>query len=230
MKLSIYSTMRLGILVCWLLWIFCYDCSYAKTVSFGPVQLFRRKHGFKWEASVDREAGIASSMEVSSRRLRDEKEFPVKQIFHSYPMWLCRFPVSLGLLRSVRKDGGVCVQDRIFRRDLLIFGPAKSRLVSIVLHEGAVQNTYSMELPITGGLLSIQAPRAALLFTLNSIHGKETRTSEIVTRISGYRPSLIGQPPVSNIRTALYFSSQSLIHAGIMWRFHGYCWSKRRAI
>ncbi|GAX29125.1 hypothetical protein FisN_7Hh277 [Fistulifera solaris] len=221
--------MRLGILVCWLLWILCYNCSYAKTVSLGPVQLFRRKHGFKWEASIDRKAGIASSMEVSSRCLRDKKEFPVKQIFHSYPTWLCRFPVSLGLLRSVRTDSGICIQDRIFGRDLLIFGPAKSRLVSIALHEGTVQNTYSMELPIMGGLFAIPAPRAALLFTLSTIHGKDSRNSEIVTRISGYRPALIGQPPVSGVRSALYFSTQSLVHAGVMWRFHGYCWSKRRA-
>ncbi|GAX16551.1 hypothetical protein FisN_7Lh277 [Fistulifera solaris] len=168
-------------------------------------------------------------MEVSSRRLRDEKEFPVKQIFHSYPTWLSRFPVSFGLLRSIRTDSGVYIQDRIFGRNLLIFGPAKTRLVSIALHEGAVRNTYSMKLPITGGLLSIPAPRAALLFTLHTVHGKESRRSEIVTRISGYRPALIGQPPVSGVRSAMYFSTQSLIHAGVMWRFHGYCWSKRRA-
>lgn len=210
-----------------LFWIL-FECIHAKTISLGPVQLFRRKQAFTWEASIDRKTGIASSKESSSRCLREEKEFPVKKIFHSYPTWLCKFPVTLGILRSVRNGRGVCIQDRIFSRNLLIFGHAKSRLISISLHEGAVQNTYAIELPIIGGLLSIPAPRAALVFTLNTIHGQEDRTSSIMTRISGYRPTLVGQPPVSRIRSALYFSTQSVIHAGVMWRFHRYCWSNRR--
>lgn len=210
-----------------LLWIFC-ECVHAKVVSLGPVQLFRRKHSFSWEASVDLKTGIASSKEYSSRSLQGQKEFPVKKIFRSYTTWLCRFPVTFGIFRSVRTEQGVCLQDRIFGCNLLTFGHAKSRLLSIALHEGAVQNSYAVELPIIGGLLSIQAPKAALMFTFSSIHGQDGQTSSITTRISGYRPALIGQSPVSRIRSVLYFSTQSLIHAAVMWRFHRYCWSNRQ--
>lgn len=227
--------MKFAVLCHLLFWIVVFESEsiHAKILSLGPVQLLRRKHSFSWEASVDRATGIASSKETSSRRLREEeKEFPAKKIFHSYPKWLCRFPVSFGMLRSVRTSRGDCrIQDRIFGRDLLIFGPAKSRLLSIEFHEGVVHNTYAIELPITGGLLSIPAPRAALIFTLFTTHGQEgSRTSSIVTRISGYRPLLIGKPTptVSSIRSVFYLSTQSLIHAGVMWRFHRYCWSNRR--
>ena len=227
-------TVTLYNLLFWILVFFdCCQCIYARTISLGPVQLFRRKYSFSWEAKVDRTTGIASSKETSSKCLLDEKEFPARRIFHSYPTWLCRFPVSFGLLRSVRTNrGGVCIQDRLLGRDLLIFGPAKSRLVSIAFQEGVVHNTYAIEWPITGGLLSIPAPRAALVFAVFTTHGHNNdRTSSIVTRISGYRPTLTGDElPVSRVRSALYVSTQSLIHASVMWRFHRYCWSNRRRL
>lgn len=226
--------MRITALCNLLFWILLFldcQCIHAKIISLGPVQLFRRNDSFTWEASVDRTTGIASSKETSFKSLRDEKEFPAKRIFHLYPTWLCRFPVSFGLLRSVQTSrGGVCIRDRFFGRDLLIFGPAKSRLVSVAFQEGIVHNTYAIEWPITGGLLSIPAPRAALVFCLFTTHGQNGRTSSIVTRVSGYRPALTGQPPVSRIRSAVYVSTQSLIHAGVMWRFHRYCWSNRRRL
>lgn len=216
-----------SVVVFWII-LLCDCVSANKVTSIGPVQLSWRKHSFSWEANVDRKTGIASSKEYSSKPLQQEKEFPVKKIFHSYTTWLCRFPVTFSILRSIQTKQGVCIQDRLFGQNLLIFGHAKSRLISITLHEGAMQNSYSTELPITGGLLASHTSKSALQFTFSTIHGEKGQTSSITTRLFGYRPTLIGQPPISMIRSAFYLSTQSLIHAGVMWRFHRYCWSQQR--
>jgi len=56
-------------------------------------------------------------------------------------------------------------------------------------------------------------------------------TTGLKTQIIGYTPAIVGDAPVNPIRKVVYLSSQRLVHAYVMYRFHAYASSEmRRAI
>jgi len=87
-----------------------------------------------------------------------------------------------------------------------------------------------VEIPIVGGLLANADPseedRGCLRFTWLRTETHRERTGEIVlvTEIAGgYRPSLAGNTlPAPLWRKAMYCSTQRMVHAYVMWRFHGF--------
>jgi hypothetical protein len=121
------------------------------------------------------------------------------------------------------------------------------------------QNTpeiTSILLPITGGILaqpttkttmttkvgrrSRSTPGTAirshevvsygsLLFSLHQAHNQTIVAVE--TNIQdGYRPTLAGRRlPLSILQARMYQSTQSLVHAYVMWRFHKYCYASAAA-
>lgn len=170
-----------------------------------------------------------------------------QKLFSPYPTWLVSFPVTFGLLKAVPNDsGGFEIRDRIFGANWLTFGQTQGQRVSFKSNtvNGPTQTSQcTVSLPITGGLLALVPPekpnsrnRGAVLFTLtkrketgssssssDSDHSPQTVCS-ITTAVAGYRPFLVGSAPCNVLRQGLYFGTQSLVHASVMWRFHRRCW------
>ena len=163
---------------------------------------------YRWTASIERSTGIATSREVS------KAPHPLTQVqktFASYPEWIAKPRVTFGILTAKQKgDGSTAMQVRLCRLEVLIFGK----------HTCKGKNTII--LPITGGLLARPnecKEYGSLVFSLRDEHIVETGIDH------GYRPSIAGRPPVSNLRAWTYRSTQSLMHAYVMWRFHNYCYT-----
>jgi hypothetical protein len=222
----------------------------------GPVRIWPKKGAYTWEATVDRESGIATAKEtgtiptrsrlyrsLNSTSDRDLLRF-TENLFSPYPTWLVRFPVTLGLLKATPdKKGGFEIRDRLFGVNLISFGRTQGQRFSFQTNTNRGPQKTSqctLALPITGGLLTLPDPskpnggnRGSLLFTLtksretgataDSDEPPETVCS-ISTTIGGYRPSLAGSAPVHVFRKWTYLSTQSIIHANVMWRFHRRCW------
>jgi hypothetical protein len=169
---------------------------------------------YRWSASIDRSTGVARSRESSTIPSTSQlaKQPSAQAIFSCYPQWLCTGKVSLGLLKArTQQDGSTFVQDRIFGLDLLKFGKRKC------------MGNNSICLPITGGIMALSDDGrnyGSLVFSIIQ-EGKMMET-EID---HGYRPTIAGKAPVSYFRAWTYRSSQSLLHAYVMWRFHGYCYN-----
>jgi len=51
-------------------------------------------------------------------------------------------------------------------------------------------------------------------------------TTGLKTQIVGYNPAIVGDAPVNPIRKVVYLSSQRLVHAYVMYRFHAYASSE----
>jgi hypothetical protein len=169
----------------------------------------------------------------------------VDNLFAPYPTWLARFPVTMGLIRAIPdKKGGFEIRDRLFGVNLLTFGRTQGQRFSFQTKssKGSIQTSQcTLALPITGGLLAMSSPskpnggkRGAVLFTLTKsreigaaadLDQPPETVCSISTTIGGYRPSLAGSAPVSSIRKWAYLSTQSIVHASVMWRFHRRCWS-----
>ncbi len=49
-------------------------------------------------------------------------------------------------------------------------------------------------------------------------------TLRLETRVIDYKPALAGFPPVGRMRKSFYSSTQRLLHAYVMWRFHNHCY------
>ena len=219
--------------------------------TIGPIRLLPKKGSFAWKATVDRATGLASSQE-SSRvpqrstlfRILDQHDTVrklSKDLFSDYPSWLCRFHVTFGFLKAVQsnENGSYEIQDRIFGIRLLTFGKARTRALTRKTvqrknNESPKQlSTSTVTLPITGGLLSRTVPRkskSAMVFTLTALRSMESSTlplqsCRIVTELSGFRPLLAGEAPIRPFRACLYLSTQSIIHAHVMWRLHRRCWN-----
>ena len=221
----------------------------------GPVRIWPKKGGYSWEASVDRETGIATSKETGTiptgSRLyrsinrtsdRDLLRF-TENLFAPYPTWLVKFPVTLGLLKATPgKKGGFEIRDRLFGVNLISFGRTQGQRFSFQTNtsRGPTKTSQcTLALPITGGLLTLSDPskpndgnRGSLLFTLTKSRevGATTDSDEspktvcsISTTIGGYRPSIAGAAPVNVLRKYTYLSTQSIVHANIMWRFRRRC-------
>ena len=223
-------------------------------VSLGPIRLLPKKGAFAWRASVDRTSGVASSLETSivpkKSRLRkkvnsthdDEMLELSKDLFSDYPVWLCRFPVTFGVIKAVPTGGGYELRDRIFGCNLLTFAKGRADRLSIRTESRKGVPIQTSQCTIThaivGGVLSLPLKKwmkqeASIVCTLAmrravGSHGtKESCT--IVTQLVGYRPSLVGNPPVNLFRAWFYLCSQSQVHAYAMWRLHRRCWNFKNA-
>lgn len=163
---------------------------------------------FRWTAAIDRDTGIATSREISDVSSRQLSKTTVG-CFSRYPQWLATPNVSFGMLKAVnRKDGSTILQDRFLQLQLLVFGKPQ------------VKGKTTTILPIIGGLLALPDKRnryGSLVFSLEN-------NSRMATSIGhGYRPALAGSPPVNMLRAWMYRSTQTVVHAYVMWRFHKYC-------
>jgi hypothetical protein len=219
----------------------------------GPVRIWpNKKGGYSWEASVDRETGIATSKETGtiptrSRLYRSLNSTSDRELlrftdnlFSPYPTWLGK-----GLLKATPdKKGGFEIRDRLFGVNLISFGRTQGQRFSFQTNtdRGPTKTSQcTLALPITGGLLTLPDPskrngsnRGSLLFTLTKSCevGATTDSDEspktvcsISTTIAGYHPSIAGSAPVNVFRKYTYLSTQSIVHATVMWRFRRRCLS-----
>lgn len=165
----------------------------------------------------------------------------IVQRLQGYPQWLVRGAVTFGLFRAVpgyNNNNSYSLQDRFLGINFLTFGPPQSqrfsmfKTVPIQDYNGATRMMPArvgdciITLPIQGGLLALQKPnrrdKACLRFTLQ--HNAGSQETKLITEIRGYSPMLVGRKePVPFYRKWGYLSTQSLIHANAMWRFHRYC-------
>lgn len=225
--------------------------------TLGPIRLSPKRGAFAWNAAVDRATGIASTLETSEapKRSKLHENFDnndndgagivqvSNELFASYPSWLCRFPVTFGLVKAVPfQGGGYEIRDRLFGCLFLTF--SKPRMRSFTLDtktpEGSSiqSSTCSITIPITGGLLSRPVPRkeeSALVCTLTTQRIREKdaarmrlQSCSIATKLVGFRPWLTGEAPVHPLRAWFYLSTQSLVHAHVTWRLHRHCWKYSR--
>lgn len=93
----------------------------------------------------------------------------------------------------------------------------------------------TVTIPILGGWLALckdssnnhnnycERPNMGCLkFTLK--HNEALGETQLVTEIRGFSPRLLGgKEPVPWYRKCLYLSTQSILHAYVMWRFQRYC-------
>jgi hypothetical protein len=172
-----------------------------------------------------------------------------EQMFSSYLSWLVRPAITFGALRqgSVVDENGADDETAIQLRclkgvNLLSFGRPHS--LRTFQHQRFVSVTTN--LPITGGWFAVIVPADCRLHRFPfqkkvasgggalrlSLLCKRQKTSynkrttldhddiQIQTELVGYRPRLASGHPVRTLRKHLYLSTQSIIHAYVMWRFH----------
>ena len=206
-----------------------------------------RVRRFKWTASIDLTTGIATSHEISRvpsscslhRTIASGGEAAkfIRDLFCGYPSWLATWPVSLGCLRSIpitaetrMKQTITALRDPVFGMTFLSFGPGRFSVREIQRRAGRRATEYTVTLPLAGGLLarpSSSGTFGSLFFTLISKRDANGESFFVIdTGIAdGFRPALAGStPPLSRTRAGIYRSSQSLLHAYIMWRFHRHCY------
>ena len=206
-----------------------------------------RRGPFSWRAFLDATTGLASSRETSQvfsshvhGMSSTESSDRLKYLVESYPTWLCGGPITFGCLQACKDatNKSCSIRVRFLNLELLSFGAAKSR--GRLVHrqqpdESAKQVTETrietFSLPIMGGLLSSKSgdktDQGSLLFSFRSdatISNPNDNIQDgcltIRTAIVGYRPWLAGPAPLAAWRRRAYLSSQSLIHAYVMWRYH----------
>lgn len=193
---------------------------------------------FKWTASIDRSTGIATSLETSivplkcnlCRAVSKTPSNTVESVFARYPTWLASWRVTFGLLRAIpiedkRKSRQIAICDSVFGVKLLSFGTGRFR----VARKAKSDKEYNMLIPIVGGLMALPSSKGssgALSFSLiQCCEGSAALRLETAVT-NDYRPTIAGEAPVSRLRASFYRSTQSLLHAYIMWRFHHYCYSQ----
>jgi len=191
---------------------------------------------FKWNASIDRSTGIATSRETSAApyscslcRAMNSSRTPAKlveSVFGRYPSWLAGWRVTFGCLRAVptmdEKNSihATALRDSLCGVTLLSFGQGRFHV------RRKLQTEYRMVIPIVGGLMALPSSKGSygsLVFSLIRNDDGNDSLSLVTSIADDYRPAIAGSPPVSRLRAGLYRSSQSLFHAYIMWRFHHYC-------
>lgn len=195
---------------------------------------------FRWTASICRSSGIATSRETSivpaSSNLHRtfhssrSREALVKDTFQRYPSWLAGWRVTFGCLRAdlvrnkSREEQEIAIKDALFGVTLLSFGQGKPSKRHQRRH---CQIEYNYMLPIVGGFMTMTSPEdscGALSFSLISTCRDDNESFVLETSVSGYRPKFAGPAPVSRLRAGIYRSTQSMVHAYVMWRFHHYCY------
>jgi hypothetical protein len=207
-----------------------------------------RQQRFQATALIDRGTGIATSCEISRVPLScplhraiaaggEEAAKLAEDLFGGYPSWLASWPVSWGCLRAIPIPGEtkkchktIALRDPIFGKTVLLFGPGCFSVRERRRHIGRRATEYTMTLPFVGGFLARPSPEGtygSLLFSL--VSDKRDKGDSILvldTAIADYRPALAGSKlPISRMRAGIYRSTQSLLHAYVMWKFHHYCYN-----
>lgn len=210
---------------------------------------------YQWQASLDSSSGRATSKELSQSswmQNRETKRATKKSVrrasqkfLERYPQWLAQGRVTFGLLRAVTSDADemnneqvTSIKPRFFNINLLSFG----KLKVVKQRTFGRRHFHEFELPITSGILTLSSPqpkkdRGCLKFSVvakplspSSAKGKrrkKTMSCHLQSEISGnYCPKLAGPAPVSFLRKWGYLSTQSLVHAHVMWKLHR-TWNSR---
>mmetsp|Transcript_2372 Transcript_2372/g.6885 ORF Transcript_2372/g.6885 Transcript_2372/m.6885 type:complete len:289 (+) Transcript_2372:254-1120(+) len=144
---------------------------------------------------------------------------------------------------QIGSPNGVSINDSLFGLNLLCFGKPRVSILKSSTSVSGRRRSLQADFPVIGGLLD--GKRDATVSSSNNTneHGcirfvveqekirdrdekqRDRRCWRIVRIEScicdGYHPAIAGPGPVSPIRKAVYLSSQSLIHAYVMRRFHG---------
>jgi hypothetical protein len=146
---------------------------------------------------------------------------------------------------------GISINDSLFGLNLLCFGSPRSSATTKKTTAGGRRRILQVDFPVIGGLLDGKQRQAKVSSSkILSEHGcirfvveqeemrgedetQQGRKGWHVVRIKssicgGYCPAITGTAPVNIIRKVAYLSSQSLIHAYVMWRFHGKVWANTR--
>lgn len=224
----------------------------ATSSSISPVMVAGANHvrrqDFSWTASLDASTGTASSCEISAippacklhrslEACKNNKQIVsiAESLFPSYPTWLARLSVTFGLLRAVplEKGGGTSLRDSLVGSNLLTFGRPCKTTVAVQRWSQYKTTRYTVTLPVIGGLLAYYPSSSskkkgecgALTFSVVKMQAtKHKSTFSLETEIAnGYRPAIAGGAPVPWLRKLTYRSTQSLVHAYVMWRFHRQC-------
>lgn len=201
----------------------------------GPICLFKGREtdkspSFSWQASLDTATGIGRAKETSKAifKITGSSREAIEKLQHfshtlaaSYPNWLASGSVTLGTLRAVSNpdDLSTDLKPRLIDTCLLSFGDLRIKR--------ATTTGCEFELPITGGLLSLPSKgkqdRGCINFEVisDSMPDDSVISCYMRTTIAGsYCPIVAGAPPVPFVRKWTYLSSQSLVHAYVMWRYH----------
>lgn len=171
------------------------------------------------------------------------------EIFSEYPRYLGKKSLTLGFCSvstSAEKSPSFNLQSTIVGVDVLTFGPPRIQKNGLEIVCGVEMNAVGgnvvccVEIPILGGYLTNTTngrnggvDLGCLRFTWVEMEPLEHSKMKprrrrpniiIVTEISGnYRPTLAGKKtPISWWRKQFYFSTQRVIHAYVMWRYHGF--------
>jgi hypothetical protein len=212
----------------------------AADIGLGPIPLFCRSSKiiqtrglFRWVASLDPKSGKGSAIEQSNIQvLKKDNEHVLalepglKNLFYdlvkNYPKFLS--DVSLGFLTSAKSNDGTAstIQLNVIGIDLLTFAEVQIK--------ESKSNTYALELPVKGGLLSLPPiqsdgeDRGCLRFECTIQQPSNDVDSSVLhfqSLIQGnYRPWIAGYPTIPRLRKWMYLLSQSLVHAYVMYRFH----------
>jgi hypothetical protein len=195
---------------------------------------------YNWNVCVNNRTGLAQSIETSCSiltvsQLISVQVSTVKKEFENYPRFLGRIGIpGLNVVELSPKEeipvSTTCVRDSVFGIKLLEFGTPTS-----TCHSKTVQTV----IPILDGLLvrksvrvnhqdNEQAKKSFGHLRLIARFENDTRTPlnpiTISTELIDYPPTIVGPAPVCSLRKALYLKSQGLLHAYVMWRFHGHCY------
>lgn len=145
---------------------------------------------------------------------------------------------------------GMSINDSLFGLNLLCFGNPQSTVTAMKANGGNRRRSIQVDFPVIGGLLDGKRQTQGVTST-NDIneHGcirfiveqeevkmrdeeKAQRSQAFWSNVriessicDGYCPAISGSAPVNPIRKVAYLSSQSLVHAYVMWRFHGKIWA-----
>ena len=144
------------------------------------------------------------------------------------------------------------INDSLFGLNLLCFGIPRSSVTTAITNGGNRRRSIQVDFPVIGGLLDGKRQAQATVSPIKiSEHGRirfvveqeevkiqdtckeKSRRSQTLwsnLRIEssicgGYCPAISGGAPVNALRKVAYLSSQSLVHAYVMWRFHGKVWA-----
>ena len=161
-----------------------------------------------------------------------------------------RTRVLKGIEAHQASAAGISINDSLFGLNLLCFGIPRSKVTTAKTNTGNRRRSIQVDFPVIGGLLDGKRQGHAA-DSSNDIdeHGCIrfiVEQEEVVMRdeddtrrgrkfwsnvriessiCEGYCPAISGGAPVNAIRKVAYLSSQSLIHAYVMWRFHGKVWA-----
>jgi len=197
-----------------------------------------------WHSSLSKKRASLLKFSKQTRILASE-------IFESYPHFLSLKKVTFGLCSVKKNDNKVdhCIDlyCTLFKRvTLLSFGrPTKSFYNS---KESASQQHYGVvtEIPILGGCLVNNRIRKVkdeestnpyyygrlrfeLIIQDLAKEGNKNEfpyTARLKTQIIGYKSAIVGDVPVNPLRKLTYLSTQRLVHAYVMFRFHAYASSQ----